>query len=176
MITNLHEIEKVIAAILVQQSELENDRIINGLSIRGPELSKYIQDKILHSYNINDSVIIFELIMDYDNTLNITEYDEKNIRSNIAAKIELTIYGNESINLANILKARLESEKVRNILLENEIYLSTISNISSLNEYENDTMWLRTNMTLNVIVELQVNEITKSDEIEDIGTLNNYTV
>ena len=38
MMTNLHEIEKVIAATLVQQSELENYRIIFGLSIRGPEL------------------------------------------------------------------------------------------------------------------------------------------
>lgn len=176
MIKNLHDIEKIIANVLVKQSQLDNDRIINGLSVRGPELSKYIQTKVLKSYELTDSVIIFELVMDYNQDTNFTEYSNNSIRNTMAFHIELTVYGNESINLANILKARLESQKVRAILLEEGIYLSNISNIASLNEYINETMWLRSNMTLNLIAEMNIDEIDKSEDVEDFSELTYYTV
>ena len=60
-ISSIHQLEKTIGDMLLKQTELKRSRIVNGLSIRGADLSKFITDNVSLSYDVSDVALIFEI-------------------------------------------------------------------------------------------------------------------
>lgn len=167
MIENMQDIDKVIGNILLKQSGLNRQNIVNGLSVRGSELSKFITETVKQSYDLTDVVIIFErMALDEGNTnIGETESDDS-IRESIAEKISINIYGNQSFAMAKTLKARFESEKVREDLLNSGIHLMQVTNVDTLNEFMNEMLWHRASFDLEIAYEISVNQIDLPYSIE----------
>ena len=171
-INNIHTIEKIVGNMLVKQSQLDKSRIMNAITPRGVSLSKFITDNVKLSYDLNDVVIIFEVTTTNIDDINFTEYDTNNIREDAAFEIKITIYGNESIAMAKILKARFESEKVRSDLLDSGLYLIDTTSAMSLNDFLNDTMWPRADWSFRVACEMYIDEVDEMPNITNVDELN----
>lgn len=170
MITDLHEIEKIIRNILIEQTNLPGTRILNGQSIRGQDLSKLVGEKIYKSYNLKDNVIIFNLTLRDSENVNFTDINPENKQSIIkmvGTTIKLTIYGNSSINLAQIIKSRLETENIRYKLLQEGLYIESIRNTFTTNEIINDTYWQRVDLNIELDCEMEIEKITDFDDYEN---------
>lgn len=172
-LADVEQIDSIIATALTKQSGLENERIINAHSIRGPELSKAISDTVQLSYELEDVAIIFEVQATSD--LSITEEDEDGLLSFNSAKIDITIYGNESFQMATMLKARLESEKSKYDLLEEGLHLNTVGSLSEISEILNNTVWPRVSFDINVDFCLLVSKIDDFADFKDV-TITTQTI
>lgn len=168
---DLRELEKILSSMLVKQSGLENSRIINALSIRGPELSKLIQETVELSYDLSDTVVIFEINLEENENINFTEKNDTNIREDVYAKVDLTIYGNQSTLLGKQLKARFETEKCRYDLQNQGVILMKVGSITSLNEFINNTVWPRCDLEIYVGCEIECKEIDTFNDFEKINTM-----
>ena len=175
MITNLRELEKIVGNIIYKESGLTKDRIINAMSVRGPQLSKLITDKVKLSYDLNDVAIIFEITNRNNDDVNFSEeINEDEIRNNLALKVSIICYGNASNNVVNILRARLLSERVRLEFLENDVYIAEVSSATSLNEFINETVWPRTDFTINIDVEMLVKKTIADEPIDKVKSMDVY--
>lgn len=161
----LRKSEIIMGDLLTTQSELDGSRVINADSIRGPELSKLIDEKVYLSYNLKDSVIIFD-ISERDGVDITMEDEDGNIIKETPLECSVTIYGNGSLTLANKLKARLESAEVRVYLLENDLFLESVSVSPSIKEFINNTIWIRNDLTINLVTESKFNKILIEEEME----------
>ena len=167
-IQSIHDIEKIIGNVLYRQSKLNRKNIMNALSVRGSDLSKFITDTVKQSYELSDLAMLFEVTVDESENSNFTEQlDDRIIQSN-AYLVSVYIYGNESMTLAKQLKARLESEIIRSDLQKNDICLSNVSNIASYNEYINDTMWLRADFSITLFAYMLVDNVNEYIKIVKI--------
>jgi len=175
-ITNLHDIEKIVGNMLVKQSQLDKSRIANAITPRGVDLSKFVTEKVKLSYDLKDVVIIFELLATEVKSINFTEAEkddeDSNIRENTAFEVKLTIYGNEALGMAKILKARIESEKVRTDLLDKGLYLIDVQQIESINEYLNETMWPRADFSFRIACEMSIAQVDDMPEITNVDDLD----
>lgn len=166
MIENMQDVDKIIGNMLLKQSGLNRQNIVNGLSVHGPELSKFITETVKQSYDLTDVVIIFERMALNENDVNFDEAETDSIRESIAEKVSINIYGNQSFAMAKTLKARFESEKVREDLLDSGIHLMQVTNVDALNEFMNEVIWHRASFDLNIAYEISVNQIDLPYSIE----------
>ena len=165
MINSIKEVDKIIGDMLVKQSELQRGNVVNGCSARGVDLSKFVTEKVKLSYDLSDSVIIFEIKSSNNNEVDFTEAENDVVRESLSLEVSVIIYGNQSLTLAKMLKARFESEKVRNDLLDKNVYLSSVNEISFMNEFINETIWPRADFTMSIACEIQVSQIDEMSEI-----------
>lgn len=172
MISNVQELDKIIGNMLVKQSELDRKRVINGHSIRGVDLSKFVTENVKMSYNMNDSVIIFTIEPLNNDDINFTEEENEEIRESIYMEVKIIIYGSQSEFLAKKLKARFESEKVRYDLLNEDVYLTQINNVVSVNEFVNNSIWHRADFSFNITYEIMIQQIDKMAEMTETNDEN----
>lgn len=175
-ITNPLEIEKIIRNEIIKQSGLDSSNVLNGISIRGQDLIKSIGDNIFVSYDAKDSVIIFEVVFNpsSSNNVSMTEEDES-ITVYASYNVNIIIYGNQSNYIANLLKSRLLTSQSRNNLQYQGIYLADISNIEPMNEFINDSLWVRNNLTLNISCRFNYSQVETENEISQLD-LNKFII
>ena len=173
-ISNIHEIEKIIGDMLVKQSQLDKSRIMNGLTPRGADLSKFVTENVKLSYDLFDTVIIFEILSSEAENINFTEQEAEgtDIRENACFEAKITIYGNESMQMAKMLKARFESEKVRYDLLNSGLYFIDDSATQSMNEFVNNTVWPRTDWSFRIACEMMFAQVDTMYVIENADDIN----
>lgn len=152
---------------IIKQSGISDDRVLNALSVRGTDLTKILDDSIL-SYDISDCFIIFELVEDNSKT-SYTTPNENSMDSIANFNMLLKIYGNSSYIVSQMLKSRLKNPNVITELRNKGIYLTSIDNIVSVNEFINNTYWIRHDMTLNITVRFNFNNIEDEGYVEAIN-------
>lgn len=170
-ISNVNEIEKIIRQTLITQSELDGSDVLNALSIYGTTLDKLFEEHIFTSVEQSDSFMLFEL-MSRDASSDISMDENDAITYYKAFKVKLIIYGNSSSDIALKLCSRLRTEEVRANLYEQGIYLEKVSDPYILNEYKNETMWLRNDIDIDIAVKYTVQPITVDNNFSDITELN----
>lgn len=152
-VNNVYDIIKSMRFELIAQSGLDSKLVLNSLSVRGTDLKKYVSDDIFTSYSLSDNVILFEITpTQTSNDCSFKDDDACSIY--VSYNFGLSIYGNSSDTLANIIKLRFESESVRLNLYRQGIYVDDISSVTALNEFINDTMWLRSDLTITISCKL----------------------
>lgn len=171
-INNFLDIDKQIKKILEIQGELPSNRVLNAISIRGQDLSKLIEGKIYESYDVSDLFIIFEKVFNPSSTDNVsmTENDGS-ITNYLSFYIKVLIYGNNSNNVASKIKSRLLTSKVRNDLDFKGIHIFSISNPESMTEFINNTLWIRTDLTLNISCRQIVSQVEEDYEMDTINNI-----
>lgn len=162
------DIIKNLRKILSKQAEIDIDRILNAFSIRGPELTKILNGEEEMSYDATDCFIIFELNEDVNESNVAIVNNDNTIDYNANYTFLMKIYGNSSYYISQKICTRFKTEQVVNELHDLGIYLKGISNPSSVNEFINDTMWLRKDITFNL--QVRHNIINLNDDKENFNT------
>lgn len=159
--TNINNIESLIRACLIQESGLDQQYVRNALSIYGSYMSDSYDGIDWTSITPDQSLIFFEL-SNRDSDGDMSETDENKLYIYSSYQIHVIIYGDNSMNLANILLARLRSRYVRDWFMENDICLQTVSNSTSLHDYKNGALWMRNDFDMNIACEIQIVPATES--------------
>ena len=116
-------------------------------------------------------MFLFELrTRDSNSTVSYTNIDE-DIVYHKAYSLKLTIYGNDCENVANNIVARFRSEIVRNSLLDNGVHIEDISDSILFPEFVNDSMWLRSDLSIDISCTFIVKQISKDDNFETLSEL-----
>lgn len=170
-ISNIQDLEKIFRKCLIEQSELNASQIINSLTVRGPELIKIINNEFVSPINNHECVLLFEISSNSsNNTVSMVEEDGTITLYN-SCKIKLISYGLYSKILMRILKARFETSQLRYDLHEQGIYIENISNIESINEFINETLWERTDLDIEFAFKMTINQISNQLEFEKINSV-----
>lgn len=164
----IKEVSKIIRNFLNEITGIKLENIINGNSIRGPEMEKKISDNIYCSYD-NDDILIIFTISSRENTYNDISFETDeygNLIKTVPLEINLCIYGNDSMDLMNSIKSNVLSDGGRYRLYSNGIYLESCDNIVTVNEFKNGSMWLRNDMNINITIEKLIEQKIKLDNIK----------
>lgn len=174
--SSINKIESTLRQHLIAQSQLDGKYVLNSLSVYGTELDELLEEDIYKSIDKSDSLILFEL-RSRDNKSDVSMMNEEDslvesIEYDKAFTLYLIIYGSNSSDLALKLVSRFRTEKVRGELYDNGIYLEKVSDPTIINEYKNNTMWLRNDISIDVSVKYIVSTISSDTDFQKI----NYTI
>ena len=135
------------------QTGISKDMIKNVVGVRGTSLAKRLSSTEFGSINLNDKFIIFELNEDEDTSNNVTinEYDDT-VNSFMAYNFNIKVYGNHAHLVAQQILTRFKSHQVAYKLKEVGIWLTEITFPTNVNEFINNTMWPRCDLTLKLRV------------------------
>ena len=171
-ISDINEINKIMKKYLENESGLSNRNVRNALSTYGETLRKLLTDKKFNSYELTDLVILFDLHTRNNESDTSIINENKTIDVYKSYEFSITIYGNSSANLANILYARLNTDYVLSNLQDEGIYLESITLPTSINEFVNDVMWIRTDMSFLISCKHTINQIHDFEEFEKLSELD----
>lgn len=149
--------------ILSKITSIKKDWIINGESIRGPELVKVSNGQKI-PFSPDDNFIVFYL--DYDNSIAITEVedDEESVQTYL---LHLIIYGRDSRRNMMRIKNKFYDPIYLEGLASNGIGLIRFENANDISDFVGSgTYILRTDLSIlfNVVIE---------DDKEDENVIDN---
>ena len=171
-IQKISEVEVIIRNILISQSGLNPQFVRNSMSIYGTSLDKETNESIFDTITQNDCLVLFDLESNGD--LSISE-DLNDLQDRIklwkSYEVHIMIYGDESDTLANVLVSRLRTEEVRMILASQGVHFNDIDNVTTIHEFENEVIWLRSDFKMLIDFEMIVDRITKNDTFATLSQL-----
>lgn len=168
---NVKDLQKYIRNMLISQSELKPERVLNSLSTYGTELDKLLQDEVYNSIDEEEDTLLFEL-QSRSSTSDVSMTENENINYYKSFRIKVIIYGNSSSDIALKIASRFRTEEVRCDLYSNGIYLEQITDPTIINEYKNETMWLRNDLAIDISVRFIINPLLIDDEFSSLTSLN----
>ena len=169
---SVKELNKIIRNHLIEQSELNQKNVLNAISNYGETLDKLIENQVFGSYQKTDVVLLFQLnSRDNDADISFTDSDDKIVYYK-SYEIYITMYGDNSPNIANNIASRFRTQQVKNSLLDSGIYLEYISNPTIINEFKNKSLWIRTDLSIGIRCQFSISQIGKEDNFNVINTVN----
>lgn len=171
--TKVDDLNKVLRKYLIKQSQLPNKRVLNTLSTYGDTLDKFLNCTEVNSYELSDVVLLFELISrNNDSDISFTEDDlNDSITYNKSYTLKLILYGNNSSDVANKIVARFRTEKVRNSLYEEGVYIEKIEDPVSFNEFKNKVMWPRNDINILISCEFSFSQIEEDLNMNNLSKI-----
>lgn len=162
------DIIKIIGAEILAQTGIPKDMFKNITGIRGSSLAKRLSDTEFNSINLNDTFIVFELNEDEDHSNNVTinEYDDT-VNSIVAYNFNLKIYGNKCHIVSQQILTRLKSRQIAYKLHGLGIWLTEITFPVNQNEFINNTLWPRCDLTLKLRVRHNISLVTPEGDISE---------
>lgn len=198
-IQTLDELTLALRQMLIQQSELSPDRVLNALSLEGTELDKLLEEQVYESISQNDTTILFQLTaLPSESDVSMEEGDKYTAREQVCSmstisgrntivgdfvidysityykmyRLAVIMYGLASSDLAAKLIARLRSGNARTNLYSSGIYLEEVSNPTTINEFKNNIMWLRNDFDIDIGVKYNISQISLPETFKTVNTLN----
>ena len=171
-ITNFHDLDKEMRSLIIECSSLDGNNVLNALSVRGPDLQKQIEDaNIFVSYDLSDCVAIFEISLDENssNNVQIEQQSDGTMIQYVAFNMSLSIYGNASNLLMRFIQAQINTSYVIQKMYEKGIYIESTSNVRSTNEFVNETIWPRSDMTINFACKI---EFSPNENYKEYSMIN----
>lgn len=175
MITSIENLEKIIRSLLIEQSQLEDEFVRNSLTLYGAMLDQETSSNIFETITPEQNVVLFELI-NRQNDSDFTETIDDIIRVCTSFTVHVIIYGDSAKTLSNILIGRLRSEKVRDDLLDQGIYLESTTFPEGIQEYKNGVMWIRNDFDINISCELEVTPVSSDYTVEKLNDIIIQTI
>lgn len=168
-LSNVNELNKILRNQLIKQSRLNSEQVLNALSIHGEDLDKLLEEQAYISIDRSDLLILFELqSRRNDSDVSMTNEDDS-VTMYRSFNFRVIIYGNDSSSLANVLVSRFRTEAVRNELHYNGVYLERVNEPDILNEYKNNTMWLRNDIVLEISCKFNISQIDVENTFETLS-------
>ena len=193
-LTTVDDIEKIVRAKLIEQSELNPKQVRNALSLHGEALEKWLDeqtfasiglhvkgydfqtwdeslwDELSDKWSNSGTMMLFEL-QTRDNTGDMSEDEGDVISYYRSYRVYVTIYGTYGNDISNITVARLRTQAVRLSLRNSGIYLERVSNPVKLNEYKNETMWTRNDFEIDISCKMNVAPISYETPFEKLNDI-----
>ena len=138
--------------IISEASGIALDDIINGESIRGADLRKKCGTEMI-PYSPEDDFIVFQL--QTANEPNVTFADSKSIMNCTSLVMQMSIYGNHSLDVANNLKTKIQGEYFKDKLCEEGFVFLRFETTNPIREFVNDTLYIRVDTSFSVGVAIR---------------------
>lgn len=165
-ISGIKEINKIIRNALIKQSGLSSNNVLNALSLHGEDLDKKLSKQYYGSYETNESVLLFELnSRQSTSNTSFTDDDDKIVYYR-SFTVSVTLYGDDSSDIASNIVARLRTADSKLALYSDGIYLEAVSEPTTLNEYKNETMWIRNDIELSLSCYLSIEQVEPSQPFD----------
>lgn len=172
-ISNVKELNKIIKNQLITQSELNQKRVLNSISNYGETLDKMLEKYVFSSIEKTDVVLLFELTgRQNDSNISFTN-ENSNLIYYSSYKLYIILYGDSSPDVANKIVSRFRTQKVRNDLYDNGVYLEYIDNPNTINEFKNGSLWIRTDIEIGISCEFS---ITQTSDDSNFSVINKITI
>lgn len=169
-LTDINTAIKVLRQMLINQSQLEPNKVLNALSVYGPE-TLTTGENCQFSFTNEDTFILFELIeIESNNNVDMIESDDT-VSVYATYEFKLIIYGTDSANIAQKLKGRFRTAKVLDELYVQGIQLYKVDRPTAMNEYINDAMYERRDMSIYFSINLQVEQIDDYDAFAQLNEI-----
>ena len=175
--TNVNDTIKCIRKAIIDYLEISGNRVLNGLSVRGADLQKIIDECNLGSFDLNDSFMVFEIVKDEEDYFVMKETETKT--SNIGSfRIDFRVYGNACYTIGMKMQAMFKDEDVLYGFYENGIRAKGTTNLTSINEFINNTLWPRCDLSFKYQIRFEIerpdtdnyfNQVEKGKEKEAIN-------
>ena len=169
---NIDDIEKIVRQQLILQSEVDAKFVRNSLSLHGEVLEKMLMEQVYSPISTTDVVVLFEL-RSRTNDSDGSETNENVTSYYKSFKVYVIIYGGNSTNIANNIVARFRTSAVRQVLYDNGIYLEAVTEPERINEYKNETMWIRNDIQIDISCQLDIKQISADYTFD---SLSNVTI
>ena len=170
-LSSTNDIEKIIRTTLALQAQVPLNFVSNALSLYGVMLDQNTEFDIFESITPDQTLILFEL-NNREGEADMSETQPDNTISVFCSfTIHVIIYGDSARNVSNHLVGRLHTERVRESLLSQGIYVESVSKPEGIQEYKNGTMRIRNDFDIDISCELNVSQIGEDyiiDELNDI--------
>lgn len=142
-IANFKETVAVVREILVEYCQLNPSKVISSLTVRGADLSKPISPTEFNSPNLSDTFIVFDI--EEDDSQDYFVFEENDYSDTMISNIivNLKIYGKHSADVVRTIIVTFKSEAILQKIYSKGIYYKGISKPTSKNEFINNTMWQR---------------------------------
>jgi len=165
--TTFDDIIKTLRSAIINYVGLDNNRVLNATSVRGPDLLKIINETELNSFNLNDSFIVFELKESNDKDYYImSENDDEN--SIIARyQMDIKLYGSPCHIISQKMLSVFKEELVLEELYNKGVHFTGITFPESNNEFINNTLWKRCDMTIHLEARMKVDKFFKDKYFDD---------
>lgn len=167
-ITNSDDIIILLRKEIMNQLSLDGKYVVNALSVYGPDMNVGQTNTVFNSVKPTDTFIIFELEEENGND-NMQEDMGDHILTYVEYSFNLYIYGNKAGINSHILKSRLMSPELIEGLEEKGIHIRTIEEPASINEFINNVMWQRRDMSIHISVRYDVNKINNYQSFEKLN-------
>ena len=174
MIPVLHSIEdidKIIRATLISQSQIEPDYVRNSDTVFGQMLDAPLSDDVFESITHTDLLMLFEL-HSRESDSDMTETVDDKIVSYKAFKVHVIVYGDLSADCCSNVIARLRTQKVRSDLQSSAVYLERVSEMVELREFKASTVWTRHDFDIDISCRLQINQINDDYDVSSLSSID----
>lgn len=152
-IDSLESAEKILADEICTITGLPAENVLNGLSLYGAELDFY-RNQMVESISHSDGFIVFESVTDPGSNDEVIEndYETDDSYAYFPYQLKVAIYGDNADSIAKLLKSKLLLLDRKALLALQGIQITRISNISSMNEFVNSSMWQRRDFDISFVL------------------------
>lgn len=164
-LSSSEQIESILRSNLIIQSELSAEQVLNSLSIHGEDLDKLFDEQVYVSIDRTDALLLFEL-QSRQSDSDVSNSDDDSILTYRSFSLRCIVYGNDSTNVSTKIISRFRTSEVIETLQSQGIYLEQISDADILNEYKNNTMWLRNDFTLDISCKFTISKNSTGQSID----------
>lgn len=154
---------KVWRQIINTITKVPFNKILNGESIRGPELVTLRNGQKI-PVNQDDTIIVFYC----DPIDEISVVDGVNTQTAQSYELHLIVYGNQSKKISQKIKSNIYSEGILNILRENEIALLNVPFIENTSNFIiSQTYTLRSDIKIRFDCVFEDQKVIEDKEINE---------
>ena len=143
VISDFKEVAAVVREYLNTYCQIDLEKIVSVLAVRGADLSKPISATELNSINLSDTFVVYEIRE--DDSQDYFVFDEDDFTDTIITNviIDFKIYGKRCADTIRNIIVNFKNEGVLQRLYSKGIYYKGITKPTSHNEFFNNTMWPR---------------------------------
>lgn len=152
-VTTYEDVIKNFRTVISNECGIDLSRILNSLSVRGPELLKVMSDTQTYSFGLSDCFIVFELVEDNSAEDNVVLHEADGSTSSISSyNMNMRIYGNDCHKTSQDIRMTFKNPDIALNMRSNGVYIYGIPFPTSINEIVNNTVWPRCDLTIKVKV------------------------
>lgn len=155
---------------LIRQSCLKDEFVRNVLSQHGIDLDKTVNNSVLEALDKNDLCLFFEL-MTRASSSNATMTINEDVVIYQSFSLHCICYGADSTMLMSKLKGRFLTEQNLDLCQANGIYIESISDIETINEFVNETMIFRSDLDINLTCAFKFPQVDETQYFTEISSL-----
>lgn len=171
--TSSTELTTIIRKYLISQSELNGQLVRDAATQYGAYLDVNDHNDVFVSLAPTQTILFFEL-KTRDSEANMTETNDdlnETITSINSYQLHIITYGDNSNDVCNKLVARLRTERIRNLLLSEGVYLCRISDITRVNEFKNNVVWQRNDFDIDLSCEFTFTQVAVDSAYAELNTI-----
>ena len=145
--TTYEDMVKAVVVVLDTYSGIDPNNIFNSDSIRGTDLSVVSGDEAF-SPSAGSAFMLFEFVENLEDDF-VTKGETPDAMDTIQSySLHMMIYGNESPNVAQRLRALFKTPKIALGLREKGVFVNGIEPVESVSEFLNNTWMIRKDLNV----------------------------